>query len=526
MASVFLAHDTVLGRDIALKMVHPHLLHQPETLKRFSNEAQAIATLSHEHIIRIFDYGEVGSRPFIVMEYVDGITLEDLIEREGILPPVTIIEIALQILSGLRCAHEKGIYHRDIKPANIIIAADGNLRITDFGIAYLVNAESVTMTGSFIGSPHYISPEQVSNKPVTGTTDIFSLGIVLYRCCTGIMPFYADTPHGVIHAVLTGSPPEPPAGAHGLLLGLIDCIEWFLIKDPAMRPGANEAIARLAGLYKDLSVSTGEKRLAAFVHNPTTERVAETEALFNHFRDNARQSIKARRFAEGMRLFEQASRFGTVSVEDRKVLERIERRSKVLRGLLVAAIALPVAAVVLGVLFFAVGKPERDHQATNGERIPGSVPDTVVPIIEKKKENASDTITMIPLSQHAAVTALAARRDTFAAGIHNRTPENTPYHPVKASKKPEKDTLIDRSVTPGTGFIRCVTNPPWVAVVVDGIERGTTPTVGVIPLSSGRHELKLIKRMFGEWTDSVEVAAAETTLVRVRLKSSGKDVSP
>ncbi len=155
---MFLADDTSLKREVAVKMLHPHLLQNEKTIKRFTNEARTVAALSHENIIKIFDFGGAGLRPFIVMEYVKGITLQELIDRHITLPDIITIEIALQTLSGLICAHEKGIYHRDIKPGNILIDYKGLVKITDFGIAFLVNEESLTLTGSFLGSPHYTSP--------------------------------------------------------------------------------------------------------------------------------------------------------------------------------------------------------------------------------------------------------------------------------------------------------------------------------------------------------------------------------
>ncbi len=181
MASVFLATDTKLDSQVALKKIHPHLLNQKETIIRFTNEAKAIAQLSHENIIKIFDYGGSDSQPFLVMEYVNGTTLQKILENHNRLPDLVTAEIAFQVASGLLCAHNRGIFHRDIKPANILFSDDGYLRITDFGIAYLVNSESITMTGAFLGSPHYISPEQAEGRKVKGTTDIFSLGIILYQ---------------------------------------------------------------------------------------------------------------------------------------------------------------------------------------------------------------------------------------------------------------------------------------------------------------------------------------------------------
>ena len=523
MASVFLAHDTVLKRDVALKMVHPHLLHQQETLRRFSNEAQAIATLSHENIVRIFDFGETRSRPFIVMEYVEGITLEALIAREGTIPPFAVIEIALQILSGLACAHENGICHRDIKPGNIMIDIAGRLRITDFGIAYFVNAESVTMTGSFIGSPHYVSPEQVSNSPVRATTDIFSLGIVLYQCCTGCIPFNAETPHGVIHAILTEDPPDLQANNRPVLFCLAECIEWFLTKDPARRPGADEAAARLRKICTEETVAAGRERLSRFIADSPEERLREGEELFALYRKKACDAMAAHRPAEGFRSFEQASRFGTLSGEDEKLMKKMSRRKLIrgriaLAGTVVTGIVLVLVCIAGAVRSMRSGKvteesdPQMDRITTAGDlRLPSPEngvigPDTIPAVPAPVIENTEN-----PLHPASDRTVYGREKKPGATLVREETvPAVTP-----------SDSPADRQANhfPPAGFLRLLTNPPWVTIYIDGVERGMTPKVSVVPLACGRHILRLAKRQFSEWTDTVVVAAAETTLVRIRLLS-------
>lgn len=519
MASVFLAFDTVLGREVALKMVHPHLLHLPETLRRFSNEAQAIATLSHEHIVGIYDYGEYRSRPFIVMEYINGVTLEELIEREGAVPPLAAIAIALQICSGLLCAHEKGIYHRDIKPANIIVDTGGSLRITDFGIAYLVNNDSVTVTGSFIGSPHYISPEQVSNRPVEGTTDIFSLGILLYRCCTGELPFCADTPHGVIHAICTADPPDPLVSNSHILFDLVDCVEWFLTKDPAQRPGAKSAFYRLHKLSDNLGLGTGKERLAAFIANGGAERTEEEQALHELFRNRAHEAIKQRRFANALRLFEQAARFGKLPPEDRKRIRAITRRTVAVRTAATGtAMFAGVAAVVLLLLTINGKREQRDP----------------TPVAEIRTVPAIRTDTFSVVDNRLVPQLSDSSGGTHAAAVTAPSP-----HPVQHPKMVTLDAGNTKVLSmhdsagvsagrdPDTlhrpGFLHCVTNPPWVRIIVDGIERGVTPTVAVVPLTGGRHAVRLMKRQFRDWIDSVDIVPAETTSVRIRLEVPGKE---
>ncbi|HEX7510579.1 MAG TPA: serine/threonine-protein kinase, partial [Chitinivibrionales bacterium] len=217
MATVYLAQDLLLGREVALKMLHAHLINSPESVQRFEGEARAVAAISHENVIRIFDCGKAKSRPYLVMEYIQGMTLKDIFDRYGTIPNMVAVEMCRQILLGLACAHGRGVIHRDIKPDNIMIDLAGTVKITDFGIAYIVNKESLTLTGSLIGSPRAMSPEQARGKPLSGTTDIFSLGVLLYTACAGKPPFDADVASAIIHAIINDTP-DPVCRKSGAIL--------------------------------------------------------------------------------------------------------------------------------------------------------------------------------------------------------------------------------------------------------------------------------------------------------------------
>ena len=522
MASVFLADDTVLNRQVALKMVHPHLMHQPETIRRFANEAQAIATLSHENIIKIFDFGDSRSRPFIVMEYIEGVTLEALLEREGFIPPLVTIGIASQVLAGLICAHSKGIYHRDIKPANILIDRNGCLRITDFGIAYLVNAESVTVTGSFIGSPHYISPEQVSNKPVQGTTDVFSLGIILYRCCTGILPFNADTPHGVIHEILTTDPPSPvAAGTRQVLLWFADIIESCLTKNAADRPDAREVLARLEARCRADSIRSGKDRLAAFVHDGPSVQAAETAELFARYREIALAALEQRRIVAGLRAFEQAACFGTLPATDRKRINRIALQSRMRRIVLIGGVLL--SGIIFVVLTVLTAIARRD-------RVSGGVPVVEVPETDSgfRSNGLPDTIPATANPLMAPADPVPPKRQPGAPAGTVIVPAATDV-PESAVTIPEvpasRSTGTDRAApeVPVAGFVKCFTNPPWATIYIDNIERGKTPMHTPITLLPGKHTVRIVKPQCSEVFDTFTVVPAETTLVRVRLLPGEQD---
>lgn len=195
MAFVYQARDKLLNRIVAVKVLRPEFVDDQEFLVKFKKEAEAVASLSHPNIVNVYDVGEDGKVHYIVMEYVDGQNLKEIIQDEGRLEEYTALDIAKQIARALSAAHRNGIIHRDIKPHNILISKDGRqVKVADFGIAKAVSSSTITNMGSVIGSVHYISPEQAKGKHLTSNADLYSLGIVLYEMIIGRVPFSGDSP--------------------------------------------------------------------------------------------------------------------------------------------------------------------------------------------------------------------------------------------------------------------------------------------------------------------------------------------
>jgi eukaryotic-like serine/threonine-protein kinase len=232
MADVWSADDEMLGRQVALKFLHERFGADEQFVERFRREAQAAAGLQHPNVVSVYDRGEHEGRNWIAMEYVQGASLKDLIERG--LSPAESVEIVRQILTGVRFAHERGIVHRDLKPHNVLVDAEGRARVTDFGIAR-AGASEITQTGSVLGTAQYLSPEQAQGLETTATSDIYSVGVILYEALTGRVPFDADTVVAIALKQVSEAP-VPPRSINPDVPPALDAVVMrALEKDPKNR---------------------------------------------------------------------------------------------------------------------------------------------------------------------------------------------------------------------------------------------------------------------------------------------------
>ena len=192
MANVYLAYDTILDRNVAVKVLRGDLATDEKFVRRFQREALSASSLSHPNIVEVYDVGEDNGSYYIVMEYIDGKHLKQLLKKRGSLTLTEVVDIMLQVTDGMSAAHDSYIIHRDIKPQNIMILENGLIKITDFGIAMALNSTQLTQTNSVMGSVHYLPPEQASGKGATIQSDVYSMGILMYELLTGTLPFKGD----------------------------------------------------------------------------------------------------------------------------------------------------------------------------------------------------------------------------------------------------------------------------------------------------------------------------------------------
>jgi eukaryotic-like serine/threonine-protein kinase len=232
MGQVWRADDVVLGRVVAVKVLLPELSGDPGFAQRFRIEAHAMAALSDPHIVEVYDYGQTDGMAYLVMQFVPGESLHGLLHRNGPLAPYHAMMVVAQAAQALQVAHDNGIVHRDVKPGNLLIRPDGRLVLTDFGIARMVTAESLTATGDILGTVSYLAPEQILAEPITPATDLYALGAVAYQCLTLTPPFVADTPVAVALMHTRDEPPPMPAGVPG---PVAQVVMVALAKDPRDR---------------------------------------------------------------------------------------------------------------------------------------------------------------------------------------------------------------------------------------------------------------------------------------------------
>lgn len=277
MADVYKAHDRILDRIVAVKILHAQLASDEEFLRRFQQEAQGAARLSHPNIVSIYDVGEDKNRHYIIMEYIAGETLKTLIQREGPLSVDLSLRIAREIACALAHAHANHLVHCDIKPHNILVTSDGRVKVADFGIARAITSTTMTYDGNVVGSVHYFSPEQAKGTKITPKSDVYSLGIVLYEMLTGRLPFHGET---TVSVALKHLQEEPLAlrQIDGHIPPIVEAIVLkALTKDPEERPDSFELIEdivqaeRMLGFGGTIAIPVPEQEMTRRLDSAETD---------------------------------------------------------------------------------------------------------------------------------------------------------------------------------------------------------------------------------------------------------------
>ena len=357
MAYVYKAYDRVEGRWVAIKILKEEFSNNSDFLRRFRNESKAIAVLNHPNIVKVYDVSFGDQIQYIVMEFIDGITLKEYIEQEGTIRWQEAVHFTTQILMALECAHEKGIIHRDIKPQNIMLLQDGSIKVADFGIARFLQSETQTMTDKAIGSVHYIAPEQASGDYITDKADIYSVGVMLYEMLTGKLPFVADNAVSVALMQLQAKPVMPRELNPSIPRGLEQITMRAMEKNPV-----------------DRFQSAGEMLddLDEFRRNPNT--------VFHYDLQTANARYDASRSMEAYDASRQAPAYND-DYEYEEELVRSRRSAKgamVVKGVLAAAIIVGLPVAVIYFLNYWNNRPEAGDDLLEMPNLVGQLYEDVI----------------------------------------------------------------------------------------------------------------------------------------------------
>ena len=327
MAKVYLAHDELLGRKVALKILREQFVKDEEFAERFRREAQSAAALSHPHIVQVYDYGEeANGQAYIAMEYVPGGTLGDRFSRDCPLGYAEAARLASQVAEALGFAHERGVIHRDVKPQNVLLTAAGDAKVADFGIARVASTSAISRTGIVLGTAAYISPEQAMGELVGPASDLYSLGIVLYEMLTGSVPFDAETPVGVAMRHVHESPRPVKEMNLDVPEGMEVLVMRLLAKKPEDRYGsAFELVEDLRRAQEGLPLSfvgAAERAETVRVSAPLAAPVPTAPQSFGIFRGRGYVRGKLR-WAIAATLVALLALLGTIGLDLLRVPERM-----------------------------------------------------------------------------------------------------------------------------------------------------------------------------------------------------------
>ena len=531
-ATVFLAEDAVLRRKVALKKLHPHLLGHDETVARFGKEAVAVASLSHENIIRVYDFGNEGGNLFLAMEFVDGWSLERLLEAGRPLPALVSLSVFRQVLRGLEAAHAAGIVHRDIKPSNLLLDRKGMLRIADFGIAFLAEEKSITRTGSYMGTPVYSSPEQAQGLPASARSDIFSTGILFYRCLTGRLPFDGANSHAILASIIERMPPKPIQHNRRILPGLGELVERMLSKDPERRPDAARCLAELDGIAAKHGLSMEPERVSRYMEDTTAYADAEGRELRDHFLEAALEEEGAGNARAAVKLAALAELHSDLDAGALEAASRIAGKGKALQRRKLALAFLVLAALAAGMSAVREYAGRSSHEKAPDTASPteeGPVPALARRVVPAG--TASTTLTL-PTAVAAAPRVPAQIAEASPSPVVRR-PKPPPASPRPKRPGPAvppapregefatgfRPPPIEEAAPPAaSGYLMVKTNPPFARVSLGGRALGTTPFKAPIELPEGAHELLLEREGCAPLRSTVRIRPGETASLRLLLE--------
>lgn len=534
MANVYLAHDTILDRNVAVKVLRGDLANDEKFVRRFQREALSASSLSHPNIVEMYDVGEDDGQYYIVMEYVDGKTLKQVLKQRGELSITEVVDIMLQVTDGMAHAHDAYIIHRDIKPQNIMILNNGMIKITDFGVATALNSTQLTQTNSVMGTVHYLPPEQANGKGSTIRSDIYSMGIMMYELLTGLVPYKGDNAVEIALKHLK----EPLPSVRKTNSSIPQSIENVIIKATAKNPKNRYTDART--MHEDLKTALDESRKdeKRYVYPNPENDLEETKVL-----DKELESIKKE---------EEKPNKKTKKVKDEDFFEEEEKGgNKLLIALMSIFAGLVLVVTVLFFLYFysndekdimipenLAGKTVKEvtnilvelgfEVSTENKAVPsetieaGKVVDTIPQMGTKRKEGTTIVLQVSSGNRTYIMEDFTGKDYREAKGkIEAECECNViiEYEAVSEDEKKKEDTVL--KTIPAAGQPSKLGDP--ITIIVPKTEYKypdfTTYTLDKIEEFAEKHELKL------EYKYQESTTLKEGTVIK-QNRAKGSVVAP
>ncbi len=516
MSVVYRGLDTSLDREVAVKVLHPHLAGREESRRRFCREAKAVAKLHHPNILEIFDFsGDEASESFIVTEFIRGSTLRAFAESVAFKPPEIAAMAAHELASALAHAHESGVIHRDLKPENVMLREDGLLKLMDFGIAKVIDRdEKMTMTGALVGSPSHMAPEIIEGQEAGREADVFSLGTLLYWLCCGKLPFQGNNTTQTLKLILDAQYPDPRLECAAVSDELAAIIARCLAREPVDRyRDAGELRDALASLLADSGIERPGEELHAFFDEPDAYRARLQASLVARLLERADKALQAGNQARALDALNRVLALEPLNDRARNLLDSMRRRRQRRRQLLLAAGSL-AGIVALSAAGFGAWTLLQPRPAIHpAEPVAAALPPPVVPPAPRTPaiepapsspvaaaEPARPSEPPAPPVRHTAPTRAIA----LAVEVAHREPKPPEVKLAAAEPLPKGALRVVQNEVDGKNVF-------WTVKVDDQpMARGLSPFFE-LQLEPGPHELKVETTCCDPWTKTVLVKPGEQT---------------
>ncbi len=505
MSVVYRGLDTSLEREVAVKMLHGHLASKPENRLRFHREAKAIARLRHANILEVYDYSsEDADKSYIVMEYIPGSNLRQFLLQHGPPPPEAAAAIAIAICQALEHAHEQGVIHRDLKPENVMISAQGVIKLMDFGIAHVIGAETMTQTGSLMGSPAHMAPELIEGLKVDVRSDIFSLGTVLYWITTGKLPFDGQNAPQVLKRVLDGNYIDPEAVDARIGQEFAAIIKCCLANNPDERyPDVTAVLEALIQALARNGFNEPDQLLNDYFKNPLEFTRGFSDMIVARLTKRGQQAFQSRQIAQATRCFNRILAYDPDNPAVRAFLESIAHRRTYHRIGIGAAVLVLLCASAMFLY-------QRADSGPSDKMVAQAILDTNEAAIAATREAVISAAALSVQRAAADASHSAQRRRASALGEHvvasakdlsSSMPERAllrahvvrPFIPLQPSviesisKKVVSESTASTALAEPKVRYRFKVSPPAATLYLEGRAVSAMEAAQGVDLTLGRH---------------------------------------